>query len=329
MIRKAGSSIQSELDQIFLPNSERTRKTSDFPYWYGLDEQGWKNMMGFIDKTAKQKARQGDVQGARNFIKKQLNIPESELDNVMRDVTRGNKFRHLTYGVPHAQSGEKVMRDALILSGHHTKFAHGGDGQATDLLTSMLGNLDTYMDVQHRTGQVNNLSIDALMNMRDGVGIDTFNDAMSTDTLGTIINRAKQDGKWTEGKLLHTLNPEFNKDARLSSDKQKDMLIGGRFSDVQNMTNKVGHGFYDPHMPTDVQITDLNQLRSALLGMSKGEFQGKGVRGRLLVPTSERTQDLERKLKFSIPMNVVNEISQRKDILDPEILRLMEKNSPR
>ena len=329
MIRKAGSSIQEKLEQIFLPNSERTRKTSDLPYWYGLDEQGWKNMMGFVDKTAKQKVRQGDLSGARSFIKKQLNIPESELDNVMRDVTRGNKFRHLTYGVPHAQTGEKVMRDALILSGHHTKFAHGGDGQATDLLTSMLGNLDTYMDVQHRTGQVNNLSIDALMNMRDGVGINAFNDAMSTDTLGTIINRAKQDNKWTEGKLLHTLNPEFNSNARLSPEKQKDMLIGGRFADVQNMTNKVGHGFYDPHMPTDVQITDLNQLRSALLGMTKGEFTGRGVKGRLLVPTSERTQDLERKLKFSIPMKVVNEISERKDILDPDILRQMEKSSPR
>ena len=221
------------------------------------------------------------------------------------------------------------MRDALILSGHHSKFAHGGDGQATDLLTSMLGNLDTYIDVQHRTGKVNNLSIDALMNMRDGVGIDAFNDASSTDTLGTIINRAKQDGRWTEGKLLHTLDPEFNRNARLNPAQQKDMLIGGRFTNVQNLTDRVGHGFYDPHMPTDVQITDLNKLRSALLGMSKGEFTGRGVKGRLLVPTSSRTQDLERKLKLSIPMNVVNEISERKDILDPEILRQMEKSSLR
>lgn len=329
MIRKAGSSIQNQLDQIFLPNSERTRKTIDLPYWYGLDEQGWKNMMGFIDKTAKQKVRQGDIQGAQSFLQKQLNIPDRELNNVMRDVTENRKFRHLAYGVPHAQTGEKVMRDALILSGHHTKFAHGGDGQATDLLTSMLGNLDTYMDVQHRTGKVNNLSIDALMNMRDGVGINAYNDATSTDTIGTIIDRAKQDGSWREGKLLHTLNPEFNRNARLSPDKQKDMLIGGRFQNVQNLTDRKGHGFYDPHMPTDVQITDLNKLRSAVLGMTKSEFEGKGVKGKLLLPTSDRTKDLSRKLKFSIPMNVVNEISERTDILDPEILRLMEKSSPR
>lgn len=322
-MRKAGDAIDKAIEQIFRPNVDRSR-TDNTPYWYGLDEQGWMNMANYVDNTAKQKIREGDLMGARMFVKKQLGVDDQELNNVMKDMIKGKPLRHIKFGVPHAHSGEKVMRDALILSGHHSRFAHGGDGQATDLLTTMLSNLDTYMDVQHRTGRANNLSIGALMNMNRDVGINAYLDAMPSDTIGTIIDRAKESGKWTEDKLLHTLNPEFNSNARIDPSKQKDMLIGGRFANVQNLT-KPHHGFYDPAMPRDIEITDLNRLRSAVLGASKKEFE-KEMRGKLILPRY-RGDDTERKMKFNIPMSVVNEIAKRDDILNPDVIRQMEKGA--
>lgn len=316
--RPAGSAIAQHLEDIFKPNVERTRGASD-PYWYGLNEQDWKSVVEHQDKLAKQKVRDGDLMGARSGLQRSLGIDNNELDLVMRNVTRGKGPKHIEVGVPHSFSGEKVMRDALLLSGRPSKFNNQGDGQATDLLTTMLNNLDTYVDVQHRTGSRDDLSIGALLNINNrGAGIDAYRRASPQDTLGSIIEEAKANsGRFNYDKLLHTK-------ANVQNDRglgyQKDLLIGGRYD---NIVNEVAprHGFYNPTMPSDVQVTDLNKLREELMSMSKRDFESReGARGQII----RGAQD---KLKFQIPMNVVNEIASASSILDPDVIRAMEKSS--
>lgn len=330
--RMSGQEIEKALDDSLRPNVDRTaRKGSNDPYWYGTNEDQWMNMTNYWE----QKVSGDTVDNVKDYLLSQgFNTPD--IDLVANDLSEGKRFRQQVYGVPHATSGEKVMRDVMLLSGIETAFNHlpqnvvrnmsGHEmSQATDL-SAMIGNLRKYVDVQHQTGATTDLSVPVLQNLSRGVGLDVFREASSNDKLSDIIKEIKNRSNFTDDKLLMTRNREFNPkpDERLQGPNgkyfEKDYLIGGRYSNVENRLAP-RHGFYDPTVPSDIKTTDLNKLRRLLLPMTKGELASNNVE--LLLPNrNPRTYDLERKLKFRMPQSVLTEVQQSNLINDDIMGRL-------
>ena len=286
----------------------------DVPYFVGTNEGQWKDLMDNMH----QGVRQGII--GTSDISKMLKVSNEEAERFFRHSkdSRNRHTKHEEFGVPHAYSSENVYKHLLNESGLPTTLNNAKDDRATDLKMT-LGGHDYYVDVQNRTPKgavdVHSLGFMKGMKGRDaGLGVNTYSDAAKSDKLSEILQRIDRDAY--QQPFMDKLGASRN---RVHDEAYtQDYLIGGKYrsGDITNVMNEPDKGGYDFVSPRQVDLIDMERLRSELLGMSKSDLIANKVRPILKA---------EDKLKFEIPAQLVKALGAlRNEQIDPELVRLIQ-----
>lgn len=307
--RMANERIQGILDYLDTPTSERDRSRTD-PYYYGMTEQQWLAEQDHLHRGIQ--TGQIDEYKAREILRDQRLSPD-EINNYIRDSRKRTtqQSRAVTYGTPHVQTGEILASKVLNASGMHTVLNNANNSQDTDL-KSMIDKVRQLVDVQYRVnsgGSRDLMALGILQGLKSGAGLRAWDSAPSNRTLDKVIDRAvdMSNGRYYADKLLHRPQ-EFGVRPGLV----KDFLITGHIdrNKVSNLHNNLNHGNWDATAPDSFTMIDMNRLGQSLQNMTVGELKRANVRPVI------KAKD---KLKLSVPFELVQKLSQRSDIIDPEI----------
>lgn len=298
------------LDDALQPIKEQGGR--NVPYFVGTDENQWKSLMDNMHEGI----RTGTLNSSD--IGKMLKISDAEAQRFFNYSRRNSHTRHEEYGVPHAYSSENLYKELLGASGKHTVFNNEIDDQATDLRMTLNGK-DMYVDVQNRTPKaldVHTLGFIKGLQGRDrGLGVAEYRNASNNTKLRDILGRIDRNASRTP--FLDKLGESRN---RVTNEAYtKDYLIGGKYreGDVSNILNSPDKGGYDFVKPRQVDLIDLERLRTELVGMTKGDLTAAKVRP---------LNFAEDKLKFGIPAQLVEALGAlRNEQIDPELVRLIQK----
>ena len=316
-MRFANDKIAELVKYIQTPHQNRVRRSGD-PYWYGNDERQWYNKQRQVFNAIAQDPY-GDRVRTRDVVDA-LNLSDDETDKLYKfqDNKRNTVTRQVSYGVPHAQTGETVALQALQSSGVGGRLNNLSDPTATDIkLDEMIGNLNALMDVQLRIrpSDNDNLSLGMLMNMAPNVGTGAYRAASPGTTLGDIVEQAQRLSQ-KQGKRAH-YDKVMHVQGNVAPDKVKDLIITGQIdpSRVSNLTRNRNHGNYDPMASDGLQVYDNNKLNKELKGMTKREFQSMGGEPLILPDKLKLQLPTERVLEIASPSqqyisNDTNEILQ-------------------
>ena len=141
----------SRLEQVFTPIKDRV-KTTDSPYYYGMDESQWR---AFADQYQKELKR-----GAKSVeqIQQDLNVGPKEAQLVLSYANSPQNYndvmRHVAMGTPHATASEELAREALIASRQPAAFMNDDNPFATDLKLYMPDGSELQADVQQRLSTI-------------------------------------------------------------------------------------------------------------------------------------------------------------------------------
>lgn len=282
------------------------------PYFVGTDETQWKSLMDNMHEGI----RTGTLNSSD--IGKMLKVSDAEARRFFNYSRRNPHTRHEEYGVPHAYSSENVYKELLHDSGMPAVFNNEIDDQATDLRMTLNGK-DMYVDVQNRTPKAIDVhTLGFIKGLRDrdrGLGVAEYRNASNNTKLRDILGRI--DSNATRTPYLDKLGESRNRVKNQAY--TKDYLIGGKYKegDVSNVLNSPDKGGYDFVKPRQVDLIDLERLRTELIGMTKGDLTAAKVR-----PLNYA----EDKLKFAIPAQLVEALGAlRNEQIDPELVRLIQK----
>jgi hypothetical protein len=282
-------------------------------YYSGrYDERQWNDMMNNIHQSIQSGFATDEM------IQRELGISKDEAERFM-DYSlnpRNTQTRHQYIGVPHAYSSENVYRSMLNANpGMSADFNNVVDDRATDLVVNM-GGRDQLVDVQNRTiasqaPDQDKISLGLRQGFKgnqSGLGRAVFSGADDSYSLNKIVDRIDS---LTRGKIKHD---KLGLDTRPGF--HKDYLIGGKYlsGDVSNLLGpgQEAKGSYDFVRPREVDLIDMNRLRSDMGQMSKADLRHAGV----------KILRLDDKLKLGIPMSLVNQLgANRTDMIDPSLLQ--------
>ena len=314
-MRKANEKIALLRQYLEQPTANKERRSLDDPYFYGMDGSSWRSEQDQLHRDIKA-SNNRQLNGIRDELVQDWGISPEEANLMIRHSRnpRNRHARHIEMGVAPATVSEEIARLALDASGTSSQLANRGNPFATDL-TSMIDNLNAYIDVQNRyviPGMKEIDTIPVLTNVRPGVPQQVFGQAQKNDTLRTIVQEVmNRSPDLTIDKLMHT---RANANAGLiTQDQVKDYLIGGVIDPrtVNVHALRQSQGSYDPQAPRNMEVTDLAKLRDSIQGMTKGDLLDS--KGNIL-------QGEDRKLKLRIPHEVVREMSRPSNqLLDDEV----------
>lgn len=307
--RMANQRIQEILDYIDTPTSQRDRSRTD-PYYYGMTEQQWLASQDQLHRGIQ--TGQISESTAREILRDQK-LPQEEIDNYIRDSRKRTtqQSRAVTYGTPHVQTGEILASKVLNASGMHTVSNNAMNSQDTDL-KSMIDRVRQLVDVQYRIndgGARDLMALGTVQGLSRGAGLRAWNDAPSNRTLSKVIDRAvdMSNGRYHADKLLHNAN-EYGVRPGLV----KDYLITGHIGKdkINNLHNNLNHGNWNATAPDSFTMVDMNKLSQELQNMTVRDLKQAKV---------EPIRQAQNKLKLNVPFELVQRLSQRSDIIDPEI----------
>lgn len=307
------------VDTALHPISKRQRMAGD-PYFVGFTEREWISDMNDLRRRVIQN-RMSATDVARELDLQDIEEAKAFVSHIRK---RKPRTRHEALGVPHAFSTEDVYRAAMAQSNPNARveFNNQGNFVGTDLRRA-LGELNQYVDVQNRQGDV--LSLGYFSNLDPqilpSVLADSTNDTPFRQVIGEILRQSDELGTgYTSDKLFQTSRREGD------SGMAKDFLVGGSYrrGDINNAINDATKGGYDFVRPRDIHQVDLSKLRGALEKLTLGDMSKNKIG--LLTNRNGRSPDLDKKLKLSLPMDFVNEVARTDGLIDKEIVDYIQRH---
>jgi len=304
--RFAGQRIKDVLEYIDTPTAGRDRGRND-PSFYGWTESQW---MKSQDNLHQRIQRDGPTESILKTLANEHGMSEQEINKYIEwsEKANNNVSRAVSYGTPHAQTGETLALKALQASGIDARMGNLTNPQDTDLQV-MVGRLKRLMDVQYRINDGRDMmALGALMGLRHKTGLDAWFDAPANVTFGSIIDNAidRNNGRYLTDKLTHERGARDTRPGQV-----KDYLITGRIdrNNVSNLTGNINHGNWDATAPDSFSVVNMDRLRDGLFNTSKRDLIKQGV----------RVVGDKKKLKLNVPFDLVQKIASDSTFIDPEL----------
>ena len=231
------------------------------------------------------------------------------LDGRMRnnETTGQPMLRQRAMGIPNTEADETLSMALLESSGlGNIRAGNGNPVYATDILGTIDAN-DVGIDAQMRTRRNGALTLGMLKSVPSVQrAAEQLNSATSNTTLRQALSHLQSKKGVKENNFEN-----YRKDYLISSDRRG---FRPSQSDIQGIDRH--HGPYNPELPSDWKMIDLNRMRGDLLDqpvrdlVADGQYRFRGYNGgglNMIVPHKEiiRLSDAE--------------------LLDEDVLRMMTK----
>ena len=308
--------------------------------WQGRDLQGFVKDTKDIEKFIRGGAH--NPQFVRDWLVSNRNYnPSGEgwearmtidevLDGKMRtnEITGESMLRQRAMGIPNTEADEALSMALLESSGLGSiRAGNGNPVYATDILGTIDAD-DVGIDAQMRTRRNGALTLGMLKGVPSVQrAAEQLNNATSNTTLRQALNHLQSKRGVKEDKFLHTIgrhnrNPSRNLENNIEN-YRKDYLISSdrrgyrpSQSDMQGIDRH--HGPYNPELPSDWKMIDLNRMRGDLLDqpvrdlVADGQYRFRGYGSGA------------GSLNMIVPHKEIIRLSDA-DLLDDEVLRMMTK----
>ena len=274
--RKAGQGLTMtvrDLEELLTPWADYERD-SGLPNYYGRTEDQWRQDNRRIKNELLRAA--GDRNEQISILKDNgFSNPRSQY-NLLKYLKRNEPLNNERLWIPGSAADEELSKAVLTMSGFApVNYGNDFDPMGTDLKAEIDGAI-RYVDAQQRTQS--NRALNLQVTKKDWKGPEIFE--TSGESLGKAIEMAyNMNPRISEGKLLHTENPDVNtinssefrdggglthrKDYLISSERPRDSSRGYK------------KGPYNRELPEDWTMVDLEKAREILLPMTASQMYDK------------------------------------------------------
>lgn len=248
----------------------------------------------------------------------------NEVNKLLNDSTAG--ISEVSLGVPNATADERLS--LLALQGSDVQEAQlwnkGDPIYATDIMIGT-GRDRKGIDAQRQFGEEFKIGILQNLGIRDARAAGLLFAREPDIQIKELISKIKDKNNSTDDKLLHSLYLNDQPSNRVADELEsirKDYLIstdmrGWKQPAGESKVFKYHHGPYNPTAGRDINVIDLNALRSEVLNRTPAQLQAdmQGIvspnnsKLELIIP---RNQIIQHTADDLLDRSVVNEILKRR-----------------
>lgn len=331
MLRFANSpQFKKGLETVLKPWSD-ARRGGYNPSHYGYTGDEWVDSARELEQYIKYNLGKDDspagIKKIKRFLEKNKGYEWSEAGSTVRDISNGKPLRQLAYGIPAANADEEVSKFLLERAGFtDVKLENFDPVTGTDLSGNYKGR-DFDIDAQTRTRPDAALSLGVLgsvPNVRNEV-MSMTPEMKLKDLILQIRSKYPNHNYFArEDKLLHTRDVDLNPSRWLKNNidnSNKDLIITSARPSYQQTTRGLlnRHGPYDPTLPKDWGLINLNNFRNNVLNMNKKELNENDI----IVNSFRKPGQTIGKLQLVVSNDMIKKLTSDTNVIDPLLIQAL------